>query len=36
MYADSSAAQRDLGYHATPVRDALERAVAWYSENGYL
>jgi len=36
MYADSSAAQRDLGFHATPVREALERAVAWYRENGYV
>ncbi len=35
MYADSSAAERDLGHDATPVRDALERAVAWYRENGY-
>ena len=30
MYADSSAAQRDLGYSASSVRAALERAVAWY------
>ncbi|HEX3671636.1 MAG TPA: NAD-dependent epimerase/dehydratase family protein [Candidatus Cybelea sp.] len=36
MYADSSKAQRDLGYQATPARAALERAVAWYRANGYL
>jgi dihydroflavonol-4-reductase len=36
MYADSSKAQRDLEYAATPVRAALERAVAWYGANGYL
>jgi dihydroflavonol-4-reductase len=36
MYADSSKAQRDLDYVAMPVRGALERAVAWYGENGYL
>jgi dihydroflavonol-4-reductase len=30
MYADSSKAERDLGYAASPVRAALERAVAWY------
>jgi dihydroflavonol-4-reductase len=30
MYADSSKAQRELGHTATPVRDALQRAVAWY------
>jgi dihydroflavonol-4-reductase len=36
MYADSSKAQRDLGYAATPVRAALERAIAWYRGNGYV
>lgn len=30
MYADSSSAQRDLGYAPTSVRAALERAVAWF------
>lgn len=30
MYADSSAARRDLGYEPMPVRDALERAVAYF------
>jgi dihydroflavonol-4-reductase len=30
MYADSSKAQRDLGYQATSVRAALGRAVSWY------
>ena len=34
MYADSSKAERELGYRATPVRAALERAVAWYVESG--
>jgi dihydroflavonol-4-reductase len=32
MYADSSKAERDLGYAPTPVRAALERAVAWFRE----
>jgi dihydroflavonol-4-reductase len=32
-YANSSKAVRDLGYSASPVRAALERAVAWYREN---
>jgi dihydroflavonol-4-reductase len=36
MYADSEDARRDLGYEPTPVRDAVERAVAWYRENGYV
>ncbi len=36
MYADSSKAQRELEYAATPVRGALARAVEWYRENGYL
>ncbi len=34
MFADSSKAERDLGYAASPVRAALERAVAWYRANG--
>ena len=33
MYADSSKAQRDLGYSPTSVRTALERAVAWYRDH---
>lgn len=36
MYADSAKAEADLGHAATPVRDALARAVGWYRENGYL
>jgi dihydroflavonol-4-reductase len=32
-YANSSKAARDLGYSATPVRAALERAVTWFREN---
>ncbi len=35
MYADSSKAMRELGHRPTPVRAALERAVAWYRANGY-
>jgi dihydroflavonol-4-reductase len=30
MYADSSKAESELGYRATPVTPALERAVMWY------
>jgi dihydroflavonol-4-reductase len=33
MYADSSKAQRDLGYAPTSVRAALERAITWFREN---
>jgi dihydroflavonol-4-reductase len=36
MFADSSKAHDDLGYAPTPVRAALERAVNWYRENGYV
>ena len=36
MYADSSKAQRDLGYSPTLVRAALVRAVTWYRNNGNL
>jgi dihydroflavonol-4-reductase len=32
MYADSSKAATELGYHSTPVKAALERAVRWYRE----
>lgn len=32
---DCGKAVRELGYTATPVRQALERAVAWYWEHGY-
>jgi dihydroflavonol-4-reductase len=34
MYADSSKAQAELGYQATSVKPALERAVTWYHEAG--
>ncbi len=36
MFADSSRAARELQFHAGSVRDALTRAVQWYSANGYL
>lgn len=36
MFVDSSKAQRELGYRAGPVRDALQRAVSWYRDRGYL
>jgi dihydroflavonol-4-reductase len=35
MYASCAKAQSDLGYQATSVTDALERAVRWYRDNGY-
>lgn len=36
MYADSSKAQRELGFTAGSVRDALARSVEWYRANGRL
>jgi dihydroflavonol-4-reductase len=36
IYADSTQAQRAFGYESQPVYGALERAVAWYSANGYI
>jgi dihydroflavonol-4-reductase len=36
MFVDSSKAARELDFHPGPVRAALERAVAWYRERGYL
>jgi dihydroflavonol-4-reductase len=35
MYASSAKAQAELGYEATSVNAALERAVQWYHDNGY-
>lgn len=36
MFVDCSRAQRELGFKAGPVSAALERAVRWYEENGYI
>jgi dihydroflavonol-4-reductase len=36
MFVDSSKAQRELGFAPGPVGAALERAVRWYQENGYI
>jgi dihydroflavonol-4-reductase len=36
MYASSAKAQSELGYEATSVTAALERAVQWYRDNGYV
>jgi dihydroflavonol-4-reductase len=36
MFVDCSRAQRELGFKPGPVTAALERAVRWYEENGYV
>src|SRR5271167_4020923 len=36
MFVDASRAQRDLGFRPTAVAAALERAVRWYEDNGYV
>ena len=36
MFASSAKAERELGYRAVPVEDALERAVAWFQSHGYV
>lgn len=36
MFVNFSRAQRELGFAASPVRGALQRAVDWYIENGYV
>ena len=36
MYADSAPARLDLAYEPSPVREALERAVAWYRDAFHL
>jgi len=35
MYFDSAKAVRELGLPQTPVKDALQRAVAWFKAHGY-
>jgi dihydroflavonol-4-reductase len=35
MYVSCAKAQSELGYEATSVTAALERAVRWYHDNGY-
>jgi dihydroflavonol-4-reductase len=36
MFVDCSRAKRELGFAPGPVAAALERAVKWYRENGYV
>jgi dihydroflavonol-4-reductase len=36
MFVDASKAERDLGFRAGSVEAALERAVHWYEERGYV
>jgi dihydroflavonol-4-reductase len=36
MYVSSAKAELELGFRAGPIEPALERAVVWFGENGYL
>ena len=36
MFASSAKAERELGYKALPVEDALRRAVDWFRTQGYV
>lgn len=36
MYFDPSRAVRELGLPRTPVKEALQRAVEWFRQNGYV
>lgn len=36
MFFDSSKAVRELGFPQRPVEEALERAVGWFQNNGYV
>jgi nucleoside-diphosphate-sugar epimerase len=36
MFVDCKRAQRELGFKPGSVAAALERAVRWYSDNGYV
>ena len=35
MYVDCSKAETQLNFRPSPVRGALERAIAWFRDNGY-
>ena len=35
MYVSHDKARSELGYEPASVREALERAVKWYRDNGY-
>lgn len=36
MFASSAKAERELGYKALPVEDALRRAIEWFQAHGYV
>jgi len=36
MYFSSAKAQQDLGYVSRPARAAIEDAIRWFKESGYL
>jgi dihydroflavonol-4-reductase len=36
MFVDSPKAKRELGFQPGSLEEALDRAIHWYSENGYL
>lgn len=36
MFASSEKAERELGYKAIPVEDALRRAIRWFQAHGYV
>jgi dihydroflavonol-4-reductase len=36
MFVDCSKARRELGFEPGHLETALERAIRWYDENGYL
>jgi dihydroflavonol-4-reductase len=36
MFFTSAKAERDLGYKPRPAQEALQDAVAWFREHGYL
>jgi len=36
MFVETSKAERELGFHPSPIAAALERAVRWYEGHGYV
>jgi dihydroflavonol-4-reductase len=36
MFFTAAKAERDLGFHARPYREALVDAISWFRQAGYL
>jgi dihydroflavonol-4-reductase len=36
MYYDSTKAKLELGYKSRPAKEAIQDAIKWFGEHGYL